>query len=86
MWIVQTSYSMTRERVAGRPAHRARLADLHAEGKVVMAGPLADDTGGVIIADVPDRRALDALLADDPFLHAPGVSIVSVQEWNPFVV
>jgi len=86
MWIIETAYDNTPERVAGRPAHRARLADLHEEGLIRMAGPWGDDSGALIIADVPDRRAVDDLLAQDPFLSAPGVRVVSIRQWNPFLV
>jgi hypothetical protein len=30
-----------------------------------MAGPFADDSGAMIIFDVPDRRAADVLVAAD---------------------
>jgi uncharacterized protein YciI len=86
MWIIETAYSDTPERIAGRPAHRARLAELHEEGKVRMAGPFAGGTGALIIAEAPDRKALDQVLADDPYLMVKGVSIVSIREWNPILI
>lgn len=85
MWIVELELRDTPERREARPAHRRLLAGLHERGVVRMAGPLADDSGAVIIFDVPDREALAALLGQDPYLTTPGVTVSSVREWRPFL-
>jgi uncharacterized protein YciI len=85
MWIVELALTGTPERLAARPAHRDRLAALHRAGTVRMAGPLADDSGAVILVDVDDRAAVDALIADDPYYRTPGVTVVSIRCWRPFL-
>lgn len=60
-----------RQRV--RPGHKAYLAAV-AE-RIAFAGPLlADDgvtmTGSLLAIDFPDRAAVDAWLADEPFTRA----------------
>jgi uncharacterized protein YciI len=85
MWIVELALRDTPERREARPAHRRLLATLHERGVVRMAGPLADDSGAVIVFDVPDREALTTLLAQDPYLATTGVTVASVREWRPFV-
>jgi uncharacterized protein len=85
MWIVELSFSGTPERLAARPAHRERLAELHRAGLVRMAGPLADDAGALIVFDVPGEAALDRLLAADPYLTTPGVHLTAKREWRPFL-
>ena len=50
-----------------------------------MAGPLADDSGAVVVFDVPDRAALDGPLADDPYFSTAGVEVSEVKEWRPFI-
>ncbi|MGN9909451.1 YciI family protein [Phytohabitans sp. LJ34] len=85
MWIVELSLAPTKERLAARPAHRRLLASLHERGTVPMAGPLADDSGAVIVFDLPDEEAVRDKLAADPYLTTPGVAVVSVREWHPFV-
>lgn len=85
MWIVELTFTGAPERLAARPAHRARLTALHERGLVPMAGPLADDSGAVIVFDAPDRPALDRLLADDPYLTTPGVTVHRVRQWTPFL-
>jgi hypothetical protein len=47
-----------------------------------MAGPLADDSGAVIVFDVPDRAALNARLAADPHFATPEVAVTAVREWR----
>ena len=85
MWVVETSFGAAPERLAARPAHRERLTKLHGDGMVRMAGPFADESGSMMIFDVADRVELDRLLAADPYLSAPGVTIVSIREWSPFL-
>ena len=59
-----------------RPAHFARLQALDAAGQVVLAGPCPIDhadpsagfTGSLLVLNFPDRAALDAWLAEEPFV------------------
>jgi uncharacterized protein YciI len=71
--------------LAARPAHRSHLTALHRENVVRMAGPLADDAGAVIIVAAPDLKAVDSLIAADPYFATAGVDIVQIREWNPFL-
>ena len=54
------------------------IVDHHAMGKqslIVYGGPLLEGgrmIGSVFIFDVPDRAALDAYMADDPYFN-PGI-------------
>jgi uncharacterized protein len=59
------------------------LARLYEEGTVVMSGPFADDSGALLIVDVPDEAALDQLIENDPYFRTPGVTITLRQEWTP---
>ncbi len=85
MWIIDLRFAPTPERLAARPAHRSHLTTLHSEGVVRMAGPLADDSGAVIIIDAPDRESVDAILAADPYFATAGVDVVQIRQWTPFL-
>lgn len=85
MWIVELAFTDAPERLAARPAHREKLTALHEKGVVRMAGPLAGDSGAVLVFDVPDRPALDHLLAEDPYFTTPGVHVERLREWQPFI-
>ncbi|HEX6325279.1 MAG TPA: YciI family protein [Jiangellaceae bacterium] len=86
VWIVELKLEPTDERLAARPAHREKLAQLHDDGVVRMAGPFSDDSGAVVIVDADDRAVVDRLLADDPYYAIDGVTVTSVREWRPFII
>lgn len=64
------------QRKALRPKHLARLEALQAAGQLVLAGPCPIDhnnpaagfTGSLLVLNFPDRDALDAWLAEEPFV------------------
>ena len=85
MYVVELEFGAEPERLAARPAHRDRLQRLRDNGQVVLAGPWADDSGALLVFDVPSRDALDRLLDDDPYFGTPGVSVVRRVEWTPIV-
>lgn len=85
MWIVELTFSAEPQRLAARPDHRERLTQMHRAGLVRIAGPWSDDTGALIVFDVPDEAALNRLLAEDPYFHTPGVTVTARREWHPFL-
>jgi uncharacterized protein YciI len=85
MWIVELAFAAAPERLTARPAHRERLTALHRDGIVRMAGPLAGDSGAVIVLDVPDRASVQGFLTADPYFRTPGVEVRDIREWNPFL-
>jgi uncharacterized protein YciI len=85
MWTVELTFTSEPERLVARAAHRNRLAALHSDGTIRMAGPFADDSGAMIIVDAPDRQAVDALIAADPYFTTPGVTVAQIRHWQPFL-
>ena len=83
MYAVQLAFSDDPARLEGRPAHREKLAAHRAEGRLLAAGPFADESGALLVFLVDDRAAIDQILAADPYYSGPGVTVASVQEWNP---
>ncbi|TWP51781.1 hypothetical protein FKR81_13045 [Lentzea tibetensis] len=73
------------QRLAARPLHREKLAALHAEGKLAMAGPWRDESGAMVVFNVEDEAAARVIMADDPYYATPGVTVVSLRPWNPIV-
>jgi uncharacterized protein YciI len=67
-----------------RPAHREKLAALHVEGKLVAAGPYADESGALLLFSA-EREDVEAAVAADPYYRAPGVTVVTIAEWSPVV-
>jgi len=85
MYVVELAFDSTQERLDARPAHRERLQALHDDGTLRMAGPFADDSGALLIFDLPDEEALDDILSDDPYYGTPGVTVVRRRPWSPLV-
>ncbi|MDQ6714766.1 MAG: YciI family protein [Actinomycetota bacterium] len=79
MFIVELSFSDTPARLALRPRHRELLAELHAGGELLNAGPLADGAGSVLLLTTT-RERVDEILAADPYYAAEGVTVAAVRE------
>jgi len=66
-----------------RPTHRAYLQQVAERGQLHGSGPYTDgQPGALLVFDAPDRAALDALLADDPFARAGVIAETTVREWK----
>ncbi|MCX5333666.1 YciI family protein [Streptomyces sp. NBC_00140] len=85
MFVVELAFTPAPERLAARPAHRAALARLHTEGKLLAAGPWADDAGALLVFAL-ERAELDQVMDEDPYYRrTPGVEVRSVREWAPIM-
>jgi uncharacterized protein YciI len=82
MYAVLLAFSDDTARLALRPGHRERLAELAADGKLLAAGPWADDSGALLVFLADTREELDQILAADPYYSSAGVTIVWAQEWS----
>jgi uncharacterized protein len=62
--------------------HLAYMDSLHAQGKLLVAGPLGDDGAarGIVIYRVPDVAAAKALAAEDPAVKA-GRLVLEAWPW-----
>ena len=70
-----------RRRLEERAAHLDHVAG-H-QHLIVYAGPLLEDgrmIGSVFVFDVPDRTALDAYLARDPYFTRPIFETIEIYE------
>ena len=66
-----------------RPAHRAYLTELLAEGQLAVSGPFTDGWGALIVYEADTPEQAEALLKGDPF-HAAGVFVRwTIRPWNP---
>ncbi|MEO1656294.1 MAG: YciI family protein [Pseudomonadota bacterium] len=74
-------------RARERNAHLAVAKRLMGEGVLVHGGALLDDEGAMIgsmlIMNVESRAALDALLADDPYVKGEVWKEIEITEYRP---
>ena len=84
MFVLELSFDHDQRRLAARPAHRQRLAQLHADGRLLVAGPWHDDSGALLIFRT-DQSGMDEILAADPYYTTPGVTVTALRRWLPIV-
>lgn len=82
MIVLELEFTDDPARLEATPAHRARLQQLHDEGRLVMTGPWADDAGAMLVFDVEDH-VLDQIIAGDPYYRTPGVAATARRAWSP---
>ena len=51
-----------------REAHLARIETLDSQGRVVLAGPLTDQTGSLIVIEADSLADAQALAKKDPYV------------------
>lgn len=56
-----------RKRKIYRPAHLAKLDALHAQQRVVLAGPLTDGTGSLLVISADSLAEAETVAKDDPY-------------------
>ncbi|WP_236790532.1 YciI family protein [Amycolatopsis sp. GM8] len=68
-----------------RPRHRDWLQRLAADGTVAVAGPLADDSGAVILMQAEDADALEKILDSDPYHLEGALAERNAREYRPLL-
>ncbi len=63
------------------PAHLDYLSRLDRDGKLVLSGPFADRTGGMILVRASSLEEARAIAEADP-LVAAGVDTYDLREWR----
>jgi uncharacterized protein YciI len=79
---LQLKFTDPERRMEVRPAHREYLAELKEAGKLITAGPFADQTGALLIYNVADEAELRDILAKDPYTTADVYEIITLTEWQ----
>lgn len=80
-YLLEYSYVDAERRAAVRPRHLEHIGRLYAEGKVVMAGPLADGTGAVIVYRAKDEAGARGLVDEDPYTVEGVIGDARIREW-----
>lgn len=80
-FLVLTTFTSQEARNAHRSAHRGHLHRLVDDGKILMAGPFADESGGVIIFEAKDEGEVRELMAQDPFTTGDVFATTEIRPW-----
>jgi len=84
VFAVHYQYIDDTERVAEfRPAHREFLRARHAEGSLLLSGPLAGVSAeALLIVRADSEEAALAVLDEDPFRREDIIVARTAREWN----
>lgn len=80
-FLVQTTFTSAEKRMAHRAEHRVYLHQLVAEGKLLMAGPFADESGGIIIFEAVDEAEVQGMMDNDPFTINGVFATTEIKPW-----
>ncbi|MEU5988106.1 YciI family protein [Spirillospora sp. NPDC047418] len=81
-FILTYGYNDTPLRAERRPEHLEHLGRLEAEGSLLLAGPLADLSGGIIVLAADDLEAARALVEQDPYTRLDVTRDRELKEWK----
>lgn len=82
MYLVKITYAAPMDEINQHlPAHRDWLVANVAAQRFIVAGPLDDRSGGLILAHCDSRAELDAILAEDAY-HKHQVANYEVLAFN----
>ena len=81
-YLLEYRYADRDARARARAEHLDYLNALQANGTVVLAGPLADSSGAVVVLDVEDEAAVREVIAGDPYTKANATTDHRIREWN----
>ncbi|NJP90677.1 hypothetical protein HCN51_14650 [Nonomuraea sp. FMUSA5-5] len=84
-YVVHLAFDGDPRRLAARPAHREHLRRLKEQGRLVTAGPWADDSGALHVYEVADEAELRDILRQDPYAAVDGSQVVLLREWTPIM-
>jgi uncharacterized protein YciI len=84
-FVLQLSFKNDARRIEVRPAHREYLRSLLDQGRLITAGPFADDTGALLVYEAAGEQDVRDILAADPYTAADVYDIVQLREWNPIL-
>ena len=84
-FVLEYRYADLDARARVRPDHLAYTHALHKDGKVVLAGPVGDGSGAMMVLQVGSEDEAREVMANDPYTAA-GVGVDHVlRPWNVVV-
>jgi uncharacterized protein YciI len=81
-FVLEYSYGDMDARARVRPDHLAYMSRLNAEGKVVMAGPVGEGSGAMVVYRADDEAEVRRLVDADPYTVAGVSTGATIRPWN----
>jgi len=84
-FVLEYRYADQDARARVRPDHLAYVQSLHEKGTVVLAGPVGDGSGAMMVLQAGSEEEARRIVRDDPYTAA-GVGVDHVlRPWNVVV-
>jgi uncharacterized protein YciI len=84
-FVLEYRYGDLDARARVRPDHLSYLKSLHEKGTVVLAGPVGDGSGAMVVLNADSEDEAAQIVKDDPYTAA-GVGVDHVlRPWNVVV-
>jgi hypothetical protein len=84
-FVLEYRYADLDARARVRPDHLAYASSLHKAGTVILAGPVGDGSGAMMVLQVGSEDEVRQVIANDPYTAA-GVGVDHVlRPWNVVV-
>jgi hypothetical protein len=81
-FVLEYRYGDLDARARVRPHHLAYMQSLHQDGTVVLAGPIGDGSGAMVVLQVRSENEARRVVEGDPYTAA-GVGVDHVlRPWN----
>ena len=81
-FLVLTTFTSHEARMEYRAVHREYLYALVDQGKILMAGPYEDESGGLIIFEAESEQEVRDLVANDPFTTGGVFATTEIRPWK----
>ena len=84
-YVLEYRYADLDARARVRPDHLAYVTSLHDQGKVVLAGPVGDGSGAMMVLSVGSLREAEEIVKADPYTAAGVGADHVLRPWNVVV-
>jgi uncharacterized protein YciI len=81
-FVLEYAYGDMEARARARPRHLDYMRGLHAQGTVLMAGPIDDGAGAMVVYEAADQAQVRELISQDPYSQEGVLVDVTVREWS----
>lgn len=81
-FVLEYRYADLDARARVRPDHLAYMNALQEAGKVILAGPVGDGSGAMVVLHVDSEQEAQKVVSDDPYTAAGVGADHVIRPWN----
>lgn len=81
-FVLEYRYADLDARDRSRPDHLTYMKSLHEAGAVVLAGPIGDGSGAMVVLSVGSEEEAKVVVKDDPYTAAGAAADHVLRPWK----